>query len=86
MSNFPLLDILKGLATLATKSDFSWTSATGMDNIPVTAMLVQLEEGLLAFCRFFSELDPLGKRRRWGGGEDGYDKFLESSQNLMSVR
>ena len=48
MSDFPLLDFLKGLATLATKSDFLWTSATDMDTMLVTAMLVQQEEGLLA--------------------------------------
>ena len=41
MSYFPLLDFLKGLATLAAKSDFLWTSATGMDAMLVTAMLVQ---------------------------------------------
>ena len=48
MSDFTLLDFLKGLATLATKSDFLWTSATDMDTMLVTAMLVQQEEGLLA--------------------------------------
>ena len=53
MSDFPLLDFLKGLATLATKSDFLWTSATDMDTMLVTAMLVQQEEGLLALSGLF---------------------------------
>ena len=62
MSDFPLLDFLKGLATLATKLDFLWTSIAGMDTMLVTAMLVQLEEGLPALSVLSSELDLLGKR------------------------
>ena len=62
MSDLPLRNILKGLATLATKSNLLWISATGMDTILVTAMLMYLEEGLLALSGLFSEMDPLGKR------------------------
>ena len=40
MSDLPLRNILKGLATLATKSNLLWISATGMDTILVTAMLM----------------------------------------------
>ena len=40
MSDFPLLNFLKGLATLATKSDFLWIFATGMDTMYVTTMLM----------------------------------------------
>ena len=62
MSDFPLLDFLICLATLTTKLGFLWTFATCMDTRLVTAMLMQLEEGLRVLSGLFSELDPLRKR------------------------
>ena len=40
MRDFPLLNFLKALATFAAKSDFLWISATFMDTMLVTVMLM----------------------------------------------
>lgn len=42
--------------------NFLWTFETSTDTMLVTAMLVQLKEGLLTLSGLFSELYPLGKR------------------------
>ena len=66
MSDFPLLNILKGLATLTTKSYFSWISATGMDTMPVTAMNVLTIIQIPGTCWFTKNLS--------------YISFLQDSQ------
>ena len=76
MNNFPVPDFLKSLDTLARKSDFLWTSATGKDTILLTAMLVQLDEGLPALPGLFSELDPLEKMGKMHKALDSFN-FVE---------